>query len=95
MTETVLPLRKLVDMKKYKGANRIERTEDTIEAFEYCRDIVFNCQELYFLEDTSVPIIQTDASDYGIGSYLYMVCQRERVLWYILRSTTIGRASRQ
>jgi len=93
MTETVLPLRKLVDMKKYRVANIIEWTEDTIEAFEYC--IVFNCQELNFLEDTSVPIIQTDASDYGIGSYLYMVRQRERVLWYILRGTTIRRASRQ
>ena len=65
------------------------------KAFEYYRDIVFNCQELYFLKDTSVSIIQTDASDYCIGSYLYMVRQRERVLWYILRSTTIGRASRQ
>jgi len=32
-----------------------------------------NCQELYFLEDTSVPILQTDASDYSIGGYLYMV----------------------
>jgi len=30
MTETVLPLRKLVDMKKHRGANRIEWTEDTI-----------------------------------------------------------------
>jgi len=36
-------------------------------------DVVSNCQELYFLVDTSVPILQTDASDYGIGVYLYMV----------------------
>jgi len=31
---------------------------------------VSNCQELYFLEDTSTPILQTDASDYGIGGYV-------------------------
>ena len=30
-------------------------------------------QELYFLEDTVIPILQTDASDYGIGDYLFMV----------------------
>jgi len=35
-------------------------------AFEYC-------QELYFLEDTATPILQTDASDYEIGEYLFMV----------------------
>jgi hypothetical protein len=30
-------------------------------------------QELYFLEDTVTPILQTDASDYGVGGYLYSV----------------------
>jgi len=34
---------------------------------------MFNCQELYCLEDTSTPILQSDASDYGIGGHLYMV----------------------
>ena len=29
--------------------------------------------ELYFLEDTATPILQTDASDYGIGGYVFMV----------------------
>ena len=32
-------------------------------------------QELYFLEDTVIPILQTDASDYGIGDYLFMVAR--------------------
>jgi hypothetical protein len=59
-----------------------------------------NCQELYFLEDTATPILQTDASDYGIGGYKYMivdhqvrvfgriaieiVCSRERMLQHSL-----------
>jgi len=73
MTEMVHPLRALANMKKYKGSNRVEWNEDTIKAFECCRAIVSNCQELYFLEDTSTSILQTDASDYGIGGYLYMV----------------------
>ena len=29
--------------------------------------------QLYFLEDTVTPILQTDASDYGVGGYLYTV----------------------
>ena len=33
-----------------------------------CQQAISNCQELYFLEDTT-----TDASDYGIGGNLYMV----------------------
>jgi len=77
MTETVHPLWALINMKKYKGSNRVEWTEDSIRAFEYCRNIVSNCQELYFLEDTSTSILQTDASDYGIGDYLYQWHRRE------------------
>jgi len=73
MTEKVHPLRALINMKKYKGSNKVEWNEETIKAFEYCRAAVSNCQELYFLVDTSTSILQTDASDYGIGGYLYMV----------------------
>jgi hypothetical protein len=38
-----------------------------------CQQAISNCQELYFLEDTATPILQTDASNYSIGDYLYMV----------------------
>ena len=48
-------------------------TPEAIEAFEYCHQAISNCQELYFLEDTATPILQTDTSDYGIGGYLFMV----------------------
>jgi len=42
MTEKVHPLRALVNMKKYKGSNRVEWNEETIEAFECCRAAVSN-----------------------------------------------------
>jgi hypothetical protein len=35
--------------------------------------LLSNCQELYFLDDTTTPILETDASEYGIGGYMYMV----------------------
>ena len=72
MTEMVQPLQKLIDIKKYKGSKKLIWT-----AFHFCRQAVSNCQELYFLEDTSTPILQTDASDYGIGGYLYMITNHQ------------------
>jgi hypothetical protein len=77
MTEMVQPLRKLMDMKKYKESKKLTWTDEAIEAFHYCRVAVTNCQELYFLEDNVTPILQTDASDYGIGGYLYMIVKSE------------------
>ena len=75
MAEMVQPLRKLMDMKKYKGSKMLTWTDEAIRVTES------NCQELYFLEDTETPILQTDASDYGIGGYLYMIVNHQvRVL---------------
>jgi len=33
----VQPLRKLMDMKKYKGSKKLTWTDEAIEAFHYCR----------------------------------------------------------
>ena len=63
-----------------------------------CRDTVSNCQELYFLEDTETPILQADASDYGIGGYLYMIVNRvyaqTRFCAFDLRFHTVVRGKR-
>jgi len=50
MTEMVQPLRKLIDIKKYKGSKKLTWTPESIEAFHFCRVAVSNCQKLYFLE---------------------------------------------
>jgi hypothetical protein len=73
MTEMVQPLRKLIPLMKYKGSGKLVGTPDTIAAFEFCRHAISNFQELYFLEDTATPILQTDASAYDIGGYIFMV----------------------
>ena len=65
MTEMTVPLRKLIPAKKYKGSSKLVWTPQSIAAFEYCQQAIANCQELFFLEDTATPILQTDASDYG------------------------------
>lgn len=83
------PLRKLITKKKYKGSGKLVWTPEAIEAFEYCQQAVSNCQELYFLEDTAIPILQTDASDYGIGGYLFMVTgSKVRVIRFYSKALT-------
>jgi hypothetical protein len=69
----VQPLRKLIPLKKYKGSGKLIWTPEAIAAFEFCQVAISNCQELYFLEDTATHIRQTDASDYNIGGYVFMV----------------------
>jgi hypothetical protein len=89
MTEIKQPLRKLIDTKRYKGSSKLIWTEQGIEAFHFCRVAVSNCQELYFLDDTITPILQTDASDYGIGGYMYMVINGQvRVVQFFSKSLT-------
>ena len=50
----VKPLSALVDTKKYKRTKKLNWTQESIEAFHFCRAAVSNCQELYFLEDTAI-----------------------------------------
>jgi hypothetical protein len=84
MTEMVQPLRKLMDMKKYKGSKKLTWTEVAIEAFHFRHFAVPNCQELYYLEDTATPIPQ---NDYSIGGYMYMIVDHQvRVIRFFSKS---------
>jgi len=48
MTAMVQPLRKLIDMKKYKDSKKLNLTDESIAAFHFFRQAVSYCQELYF-----------------------------------------------
>ena len=41
------------------------------------RNAIDECPMLWFLNDFSPIFLQTDASDYGIGAYLYQVITEE------------------
>ena len=84
MTEMVQPLRKLIPLKKYKGSGKLIWTPEAIAAFEFCQVAISNCQELYFLEDTATPILQTDASEcygifYGVNHMSFKQTTQEQV----------------
>ena len=73
MTEMIKPLRDMFSPKSYKPSGKVDWTPVRTQAFEFCQKAISQCQELYFLADSDTPILQTDASDYGIGGYLYTV----------------------
>jgi hypothetical protein len=46
MTEMVQPLRKLMDMKKYKGSKKLTGTDEALAAIHFWRSAGSICQEL-------------------------------------------------
>jgi hypothetical protein len=49
----------------------VQWTKETRDMFEELREAIRRCPKLYFLDDNSPVHLETDASDYGIGAYLY------------------------
>ena len=62
---------------KGQARQRIVWTEESNAAFEDLRDAIDQCPRLWFLDDHSEIFLQTDASDYGIGAYLYQLIEDE------------------
>jgi hypothetical protein len=72
----VQPLNEMIPGgESYKRSASLRWTPETINAFNVIQTAVVNCPKLYFI-DTACPItLATDASDYGIGAYLYQTTQ--------------------
>ena len=66
------PLQKLVCNYEQTKNKKIKWTEETRKVFFDIREAVNNCPKLFFLQDAvdSRIVLQTDASDYGIGAVL-------------------------
>jgi hypothetical protein len=65
------PLQALIT--PYKPRKRLEWTDDSILQFRRLQDAVINCPKIYFLRDELPIFVQTDASNYGIGAYLFQI----------------------
>ena len=70
MTGKLKKLRALLDSTK-KG--EIIWTKELESHFYYVRDEIANCVSLYFLDENAEVFIETDASDFGIGAYIYQI----------------------
>ena len=70
MTGKLKPLRNLLDSKK-KG--ELIWTKELENKFYEIRDEIANCVSLFFLDENAEVFVETDASDFGIGGFIYQV----------------------
>ena len=83
----VRPLNDL--LKGYQRTRKIQWTPEAEKAFEDIKDAINNCPQLFFLDYTEgLPIyLHTDASNYGIGAYLFQVVDgHERPIAFISKT---------
>ena len=57
----------------YKPYNKINWTEQLESCFVGLQAVIHTCPQLHFISDNGPIILETDASQYGIGAYLYQI----------------------
>ena len=65
------PLQEII--KAYSPHKRIVWNREADLALERIKEAINNCPTLFFLNDTDPIILHTDASQYGIGAYLFQI----------------------
>jgi hypothetical protein len=71
----------------YNRQTLLKWTEPTKEAFKTLTGLVSNCTTMYFVDPDLPFYLQTDASDYGIGEYLFHIVDGvERLHAFISKS---------
>ena len=56
---------------RYDKHKRLEWLQELIKIYEESRRIIADCQQLFYMNENAPITLQTDASDYGIGGYLF------------------------
>ena len=64
---------------QYTPSKQVVWSEDALVAFEKLKESINQCPTLSFINDTAPIILNTDASDYAIGAYLYQVIDGKEV----------------
>ena len=73
----VRPLQQLV--LQYTPSKKIQWTSEALTAFNAIKDAINNCPTLSFVNDTAPIYLHTDASDYGMGAYLFQVVNGKEI----------------
>ena len=73
----VKPLHALLT--NYQKSKKICWTEEAKPAFESIKKEIAKCTTMHFLNDTDPIFLQTDASEYGIGGYLFQLIDGKEV----------------
>ena len=84
---------------KQKAKTKVNWTPECDAAFQDIRQAIDECPLLWFVDDHSPIFLKTDASDYGIGAYLYQVVTEadgkevEKPIGFISKSLVSGHDS--
>jgi transposase InsO family protein len=71
----------------YNRGTLLMWTQDTKEVFSALTDMVTNCSTMYFVDPDLPLYLHTDASDYGIGGYLFQIIDEvEKPIAFISKS---------
>lgn len=65
------PLRDMI--LEYKPKTQLSWNDHTNETFQNVKSAINNCPTLYFIKPNLPVFLHTDASDYGIGAYLFQL----------------------
>jgi len=71
MSDKLRPLRLLIQ--PYDKRQILKWTSEAEQAFEQIKKDINDCPTLYFIDPSAPIYLNTDASQYGIGGYLYQV----------------------
>jgi transposase InsO family protein len=87
-SEVVKPMHKLLEGID-NPTRKLEWTDEATQAFFKIKDLIAMQAELFFVNDTDPIYLLTDASDFGIGAYLYqLVDGKERPIYFVSKSLT-------
>lgn len=65
------PLQRMID--SYDRHVRLKWTPELEQVYYQLRDEIAKCPSLFFLDPQGEIVVQTDASDYGIGAYIFQL----------------------
>jgi len=83
-------LRKLLDDYNKHKPKAITWTDETSSIFERVKEEINKCQVLHFVNEHAPVYLHTDASDYGIGAYLFQVVDgKEQPIMYMSKTLSI------
>ena len=60
-------------LKDYKKHKKLQWTPELLAVYEATKKAVHECPKLFFLDDVSPIFLHTDASQYGMGAYLFQI----------------------
>jgi hypothetical protein len=81
----VQPLQKLVH--DYTPSRKLAWTPEAIAAFDNIKNEINNCPVLSFIDELAPVFLHTDASDYGIGGYLFqLVDEKEQPIAFMSKA---------